>query len=340
MQSSVPSGSELDPEFINELSRNFWNSAVLRAGIRLDIFDLLEKESLTFKEVADRIGGADRYVQALLDACVALGLLELEHAKYRNAVPASRFLIKGKNKYLGDLVLHITNHWDSWGKLDQLVIEGKTLLPFETGYVDTNTYWTNYMMGQHNRAVAGQASHLVQSINLNGRRHMLDLGGGAASYSIALCSANPQLHAVVVDQAEPLALAEQLVADQSLQNQITLMEGDFNIIDLGRDYDVVLISGVVLIKSPEECLHLLRLAYQVLVAGGLLIVQDFMRVDHSPQRSFMDTLMDLYVLIAFDPGAGDRFGEEVAGWVRETGFSHIKTIPLPTHLALLIAEKP
>ena len=65
-----------------------------------------------------------------------------------------------------------------------------------------------------------------------------------------------------------------------------------------------------------------------------------MRVDHSAERSFMDMLMDIYVLIAFDPGAGDRFGEEVDGWLKETGFNESEMIPLPTHLALIVAHKP
>ena len=55
---------------------------------------------------------------------------------------------------------HHTNTWASWGRLDEIILEGKTLLPYETGFVDPPTYWTNYMMGQHNRAVSGQAYHL------------------------------------------------------------------------------------------------------------------------------------------------------------------------------------
>ena len=196
------------------------------------------------------------------------------------------------------------------------------------------------MMGQHNRAASGQAYHLVGNVDLTGRRRLLDLGGGAASYSIALCGANPHLQAVVVDQAEPLALAKALIEEHGLEERITPLEGDFNAIDLGSDYDAVLISGVVLIKSEGDCRRVFKLAYNALKPGGLVIIQDFMRVDHSPDRSFMDILMDIYVLIAFDPGAGDRFGDELASWLEATGFRNSKMIPLPTHLALILAEKP
>ena len=335
-----PPDISLDPESLNAMSRNFWNSAILRAGIKLNIFALLEADSRSHADLARQVGANPRFLQAFLDACVALRLLDNRDGQYQNSPAASSFPIKGKGKYIGDLILHITNHWDAWGRLDQLVTEGRTQLPFESGFVDVPTYWTDYMMGQHNRATAGQGYHLVQNVALGGRRKMLDLGGGAGSYSIALCGANPQLHAVVVDRAEPLVLANGLVEEHGLQKQITLLDGDFNAAHMDSGYDVVLISGVVLIKSEDERRRLFDLAYQVLEPGGLVIVQDFMRIDHSTERGFMDALMDIYVLIAFDPGAGDRFGDEVAGWLVDSGFVDCKLIPLPTHLALIVADKP
>ena len=322
------------------MSRVFWHSAILRAGIKLGVFSLLDRTSLSADQVAHRIDASPRFVQAFVDACVALDLLEMREDRYTNSPMASRYLVTGKGEYVGDLVLHMTNHWLSWGHLDQLIREGKTLTPIETGYVDAPTYWSDYIMGQHNRAEAGQAHHLVQSVDLRSKRKVLDLGGGAASYSIALCNANPQLQAVVIDRNEPLAIAKTLVEKHGLQDRIQLVEGDFDTADLGTDSDAVLISGVVLIKSEEECRRLFSRAYEALLPGGLIVVQDFMRVDHTPQRSFMDTLMDMYVLVAFDPGAGDRFGEEIASWLQDTGFRNPKTTPLPTHLALITAEKP
>ena len=44
------------------------------------------------------------------------------------------------------------------------------------------------------------------------------------------------------------------------------------------------------------------------------------RIEDDPQRIRLDTLEDLYVLVAFDPGAGDREGGEVASWLEDTGF--------------------
>ena len=337
-----PSGlsADLDAERVNELARMFWYSAILRAGIKLGLFSLLDDNSRTSEKVAQYLGASPRYVQALLDSCVVLALLEKRGDEYGNSDLTSKFLVKGKREYVGDHALHHTNTWASWGRLDEIVKEGKTLLPYESGYVDAPTYWTNYMIGQHNRAASGQAYYLVENVDLRSRRELLDLGGGAASYSIALCGANPQLKAVVVDRKEPLSIAKTLVEEHSLQDRITLLEGDFLETELGIGYDVCLISGVVLITPKEDCRHLFERAYDVLAPGGMVIVQDYMRIDHSPERRRLDTLEDMYVLVAFDPGAGNREGAEVASWLEDVGFQNPKMIPLPTQLGLITAEKP
>jgi hypothetical protein len=118
------------------------------------------------------------------------------------------------------------------------------------------------------------------------------------------------------------------------------MEGDFLETKLETDYDAVLISGVVLIKPEDDCRSLFKIAYDALLPGGMIIVQDYMRIDHSPERVKLDTLENMYVKVAFDPGAGDREGDEVASWLRDAGFHEPKLIPLPTQLALITAEKP
>ena len=149
------------------MARSFWYSSILRAGIKLGTFALLEEDSLTSDEVALRIGGSPRYVHAFLESCVALELLEKHGDKYTDAPLASKFLVKGKKEYVGDHALHHTNTWMLWGRLDEIIKEGKTQLPSETGYVDAPTYWTNYIMGQHNRAASGQAYYLVENVDLS-----------------------------------------------------------------------------------------------------------------------------------------------------------------------------
>jgi cyclopropane fatty-acyl-phospholipid synthase-like methyltransferase len=333
-------GEPHSPEPVNALSRAFWNSAVLRAGIRLGVFSLLSRENLTSEGVARRLSANPRFTEAFLHACAALGLLEVgSDGTFRNSPMAERFLVPGRQEYVGDLALHITNHWAVWGQLDELIRQGRTLLAFESGFVDAPTYWRDYMMGQHNRAISGQAQELVKHVDLRGKRKLLDLGGGQGSYSIALAEAYPELIAINIDCKEALEIARELVAQHNLQERVLLREGDIDTMELDRDADVILISGVLLIKSEEESRRLLRRCYEALLPGGTIILQDFFRIGTSPERRFLDTMMDLYVIVCFYSGGGDRDGDTIAGWLTDSGFSDPVQIPLPTHLALVVATK-
>ena len=117
-----------------------------------------------------------------------------------------------------------------------------------------------------------------------------------------------------------LASAVPLVESQNLQDQITLVEGDFNTIELDTDYDVVLISGVVCTISDAECQHLFERAYKSSISGGLIIVQDFMQIGRGSSQQFLDIMMDLYLKIAFNPEASDRPGDKVQSWLTDAGF--------------------
>jgi ubiquinone/menaquinone biosynthesis C-methylase UbiE len=319
----------------------FWNSSVLRAGIKLGLFSLIEKEQPCSPQfIADSLNANSRFMESFLESCVVLGLLEKSQNKYRNSKQTSEFLVPHHPNYIGDLALHVTNHWLSWGNLDQLIIEGRTEPPFENHFVNTSEYWKDYMLGQHNRAESGQSDNLVRHVDLFNKRKLLDLGGGMGSYAVALCKKNPELQALIVDQKEPLKLAAELITENNLNERISIKEGDFHTIALEKDYDVVLISGIVCIKSENESRKIFHLAYEALQPGGTVIVQDFMRIGDDPQKNFLDTMMDLYLKIAFAPEAGDFEGEEVVSWLKDTGFIKHKQILLPTQLNLIVAEKP
>jgi hypothetical protein len=125
---STQAPETLDAEQVNELARNFWYSAVLRAGIKLDVFTFLENRWASADEVADQIGGSLRYVQSFLASCEVLGLLEKREDQYINSPMSSRFLVMGRSEYVGDHALHHTNTWASWGRLDEIIRERKPLL--------------------------------------------------------------------------------------------------------------------------------------------------------------------------------------------------------------------
>ncbi len=327
-------------ERLKRIARAYWDSSVLRTLISLGLCPVLDEGPATPAELASRVSANPRFLDAFLGACVALGLLERQGERYSNSEQASAFLIPGKEGYSGDSLRHLTNHWNTFGALYRLVREGVSELPFQNGYVSADEYWSDYMRAQHYRAVTVQAPYLVRTVDLSGKRKLLDLGGGAASYSVALAAAYPGRTAHVIDAKEPLAIAREVVDEAGLAERVLLVEGDFCEMDLGHDADVVLISGVVLIKPENFCRDVFRIAYDALTPGGTLILQDFMRMaGASPKRQFLDAITDLYLLAAFDPGAADRQSDEYACWLRDAGFVDVIPHPEPPDLAIITASR-
>ena len=86
---------------------------------------------------------------------------------------------------------------------------------------------------------------------------------------MALCTDNPQFNWVVVDRKKPISIAEPLVRGANLDDRITLLEGDVFETDLGKGYDVILASGVVLITDEETSIRMFNRAHDLLVPGPI-----------------------------------------------------------------------
>ncbi len=59
----------LDPESLNTMSRSYWNSAILRAAIKLNVFALLESGAsssagLSHNDLVKSIGANHRFLHA------------------------------------------------------------------------------------------------------------------------------------------------------------------------------------------------------------------------------------------------------------------------------------
>src|SRR6185437_14060945 len=74
----------------------------LIAALEARFFEHLAKGPATAAELAARAGVSERGAQALLDAFLPLGLVDLEAGRYRNGVAADLMLVPGKPTYVGD----------------------------------------------------------------------------------------------------------------------------------------------------------------------------------------------------------------------------------------------
>jgi predicted O-methyltransferase YrrM len=184
----------------------------------------------------------------------------------------------------------------------------------------------------------GRARAVVQAVEVNGAKQMLDFGGGSGAYSIAFAKAAPGLHSEIVDAPEVLALAHEYVHKAGLDDRISTRAGDMLSIPLeAGKYDLILLAAICHMFSPEENKQLFDRAYAALAPKGRLVVSDFILESDKTAPRFA-ALFALNMLVG--TRAGSSYSEpEYDAWLRQAGFAESKRVRMPGPASLMIATK-
>jgi cyclopropane fatty-acyl-phospholipid synthase-like methyltransferase len=166
---------------------------------------------------------------------------------------------------------------------------------------------------------------------------MLDVGGGSGAYSIAFAESNPALRAEILDLAtvEPIALRH--IRAAGVEDRVKVRVGDLRSGNFGEGHDLVFLSAICHMLSPAENLALLHRCHQALVAGGRVVIQDFiLEADKTAPR--FAALFALNMLVG-TPGGSSYSETEFAAWLADAGFREIRHVRLPGTTGLMIASR-
>ena len=316
-----------------------WQPArVLMAANRLDFFTTLGDEGLSAEEIASRCGTHPRSTSMLLNACVALGILEKDGDLYRNSDEARETLVRGKSTYMGDGIAHQEDLWQPWGNLHEAVRSNRPVAE-RPGGERGSTVHRNFILAMHNRAMQG-ASALAETLDLGGRRQLFDAGGGPGTYAIFLVKRYPGLRAIVFDLPPTVEIAREVIADFGVADLVTTRAGDYFKDDFGQGNDVVLLSAILHSMGPERSKGLLQKSFDSLIPGGLVVVHEGLISDDgtSPLRA---VLFSLNMLV--NTGEGQSYsGAEIMSLMEAVGFIEPRVVHLPeiAGTSLVISVKP
>ena len=218
-----------------ELGYSFFQSKVLLTATRLDVFNIIGETGISACDVAVKLKSDINATKMFLDAMVCLDLLKKDNRMYFNTENGREIFIKGSERYIGDIVNLQDIMWDAWSALGESVISGNPACRpdmFQEKKDETRTFIT----AMHNTAMT-VAPILSKEIDLNSSKTLIDIGGGAGTYSKFFCKANSNLDATILDLPGTLEITKELISDSSVRNRINLIEGDFNK-EIKGQYDV------------------------------------------------------------------------------------------------------
>ena len=325
-----------NPGDLLEISGFFWKTAVLHTAVKLDVFTVVGDGQLAGDEISRQLNAAQRGVQRLLDALVAMELLVKADGKYANTPSGQTFLSKNSPQYIGHMILHHYHLVESWSKLDQAVQTGR---PVGTESAFSKEEWReSFLMGMFNLAM-GMAPRLVPQIDLSSRKHLLDLGGGPGTYAIHFCLNNPRLRAVVYDLPTTRPFAEKTIKQFDLSDRINFVDGNYLDDPIEGQYDVAWLSHILHGEGPEECRVIIQKAIDALEPQGTIIIHELI-LNNSMDGPLFPALFSLNMLLGTD--SGQSYSEQqLIDMLLAAGVKNIRRIPLnsPNDSGLLVGEK-
>lgn len=332
-----------------DLTAGFVYSQILKAVVDLDLLAKLEGGPKTAEELAGPLGLEPQAARKLLDAAVALDLVEArKDGAYEigalgsalQSEPGVRAMIQHHDMLYADLA------------------DPVRLLKGEAGETRLSNFWP--YAGGEGRAVgddgAGPYSALMREsqsfvaddvldvVSFGDRNSLIDLGGGEAAFAEAAANRWPHLKITVVDLAPVAARARKRLADAGFpESRIAVRDGDFLSGLEGHQADVVSLVRVLHDHDDAAALAILKAAHGALAPSGEVLVAEPL-AGMPGARRVGDAYFGFY-LMAMGSGR-PRTADEIARLLAEAGFARANTrytrgaLPLGVITARRVGDKP
>ena len=327
----------ITPEEVMKLSRNFMESRILLTGAELNIFDLLNKTSLTVQQISARLSTDIRATTILLDALAALGLLVKSNESYQCTPSLAPYLSDSDPNSILPMILHAAHLWDRWANLTDIA-KGITPSGAERDSSFSGHELKSFIGAMH--TVSGpRAGEIIKGINHDRSKFLLDLGGASGTYTIAFLKSSPAMKATLFDLPEVIELARERLEKEGMLNRVTLAGGDYLRDEIPQGHDLAFLSAVIHSNSPEQNLDLYKKVFRSLIPGGKVIIRDHV-MEPDRTRSEAGAIFAVNMLVATKGGRTYTF-DEISTGLSQAGFHNIHLLNKSDGMyALVEAFKP
>jgi ubiquinone/menaquinone biosynthesis C-methylase UbiE len=316
-----------------------WGGLALNAAIELDLFTHIAAGKTSARQVAAAAGASEHGTRRLLDALCGLGYLRKTGQNYKLQRSAAEHLVRGKPLYMGDAAMIGKMLMGTWTGLAEVVRLGR---PFQAvaSADDRAAFFAKLVPAifPPNFVAATAAVKRLPAAARSRIRRILDIGGGAAAWSIPFAKALKRARVTVADFPAVTEVARQYAEQWGVADRFDYLEGDFHEVDFGSaSFDLAILGHIVHGEGEQWGKLLLKRTCQALGEGGMLLIGEFIPNDQRTGPA-LPLLFGLNMLI--NTPAGDVFTmREYREWLKEAGFRKVATLAVPHVSPLILATK-
>jgi 2-polyprenyl-3-methyl-5-hydroxy-6-metoxy-1,4-benzoquinol methylase len=325
------------PDLFFETLIAYQNTAALKAALELKLFTVIGQSGGTAAELAARCSAAERGIRILSDYLTILGFLEKNEGRYSLTRDSAAFLDEKSPAYAGGAAGFLLSPAIR-GAFDELAAaarKGGTAQSPEGTMAPEHPVWIDFARGMA-PMMKPPAQALAELLPLEASRpsRILDIAAGHGVYGIAMAQKNPRAQVVAVDWAPVLEVARENALAAGIADRFSTIEGSAFEVDLGGDYDVVLIPNFLHHFDPPTCVTFLEKIYPAIRPGGCVALVEFVP---NPDRVTPPEAASFSLVMLATTAAGDAYtSAELDEMLTQSGFNNTRQHPLPPSVATAV----
>ena len=319
------------PANLLEMVNAYRKSRIILTAHELNIFTILDNSSMSSAALSEKAGTDPRATDRLMNALVAIGLLEKYNSLFTNTSFTSKFLVKTQSSFLGGLS-HQVQLWKTWSTLTEAVKQGSSVTIKESIGERDEDWLKSFLAAMHSRSQ--QAKEVADLLDLSGIRQMLDVGGGSGAFTYAFLRINNDIVSTIFDLPSVVPITQNYIEKEGFSKTVKTLGGDYLKDEFGGKYDLVLVSAVVHINSQEENQLLVSKCSKALNSGGQLVIMDHIMSEDRTEPE-IGAIFALNMLVGTEKG--DTYTEsEIRSWMTNAGLKniHVKNTQQETYLMI------
>jgi len=237
--------------------------------------------------LAGDIGVDSLFLELLLGVLENAGFMEsntLDGTRSFMSTGVSRtYLSRNSPYFIGD---DIFNDADTYDILSAYISDS----PPDAG-IDQSFWTAEFVRTIGSKSLMGPLQETLESVDLTGRKKLLDVGGGHGLYSIFFTGRYPRLEAWVLDLPAVIPIAGEHIRKLGASNRVHAIACALEEFAGEEKYDVVFASNYA--GSPDRLLDLVSRSRKLLEDNGWLIIRSYAR-DVKDDAASALVLLDRY----------------------------------------------
>ncbi len=336
---SMKPAMQVSPQRILELVWDFAHPLMVEAAVRNRVFDVLDRGPKTVDQIVKATGASNRGLRILLNALVALQLLEAKDGKYWNAPDVAAYLVEAKPSFVGGLFKHISRQIiPNWLELTEIVRTGRPTTSVNQK-AEGAKFFADFVEDIFNLSypvalIAGEelVAKATKPVSV------LDIAAGSGVWGIGIASKSRHVKVTAVDWPDVIEVTRRVVGRHKLTSRFSFVAGDIMDAKLGENHHVATLGAILHSEGEQRSRELLKRVFEALAPGGTILIGEFLP-DRDRRGPVTPLIFAVNMLVNTDEGDTFTF-DEIKAWLQDAGFRKVRKLDARGPGPLILADKP